>query len=354
LSVSDIDAELMEIDENLERHELTVLQRGEQMARRKELYEARHPTTKVGSLPGKPGGGKQAIAKKEIISSFADDTAQKAGVSPKTVQQEVKIAQDIDDEVKDAIRGTDLEDRKVDLLELSRLPKEEQGPVADEAIKEHTTVAKVKKKRGLGKPKKPKKQLEPKPEADDDPESDLDSEIDPEETPSGQTLLNGELVPDPLDIADRRRKGKIGKNAIPEVTQPDPSEVTSVAAITEEIDEEKAMTDDSLSDEDWLATLPLYNRLADTCLKTFREDALGYRSLEKHRKSFLYHVTRTVNKCRRNGPYLHRLKGFLKIEHPSKWLRCPTRENGGCGGDGTSPLTGRCSKCFGAGYWINH
>jgi ParB-like chromosome segregation protein Spo0J len=151
LTVSDIDAELIEIDENLERHELTVLQRSEQLARRKELYEARHPETKAGVAGGKARQGKGKSATKMI--SFAEDTAAKSGVSPETVRQEVQIAEDLDSDVKEAIKGTDLEDRKVDLLELSRLPKEEQGPVVEEIAKakakgKKTTVAKAAK--GLG------------------------------------------------------------------------------------------------------------------------------------------------------------------------------------------------------------
>ncbi len=152
LTVDDIDAELLEIDENLERHELTVLQRADQLKRRKELYEARHPETKAGVAGGKARQGKGKSATKMI--SFADDTAAKSGVSPETVRQEVQIAEDLDSDVKDAIRGTDLEDRKVDLLELARLPKEEQGVVVEEVTKakgrgKKTTVAKAAKSLGV-------------------------------------------------------------------------------------------------------------------------------------------------------------------------------------------------------------
>jgi ParB family transcriptional regulator, chromosome partitioning protein len=54
--LSAIDAELAEIDENLCRTELTVLERGEHLARRKALYLARHPETKVGAKGGGRGG----------------------------------------------------------------------------------------------------------------------------------------------------------------------------------------------------------------------------------------------------------------------------------------------------------
>jgi len=41
-------AQLAEIDENLVRNELTVLERSEQLARRKQVYEAIHPETRKG------------------------------------------------------------------------------------------------------------------------------------------------------------------------------------------------------------------------------------------------------------------------------------------------------------------
>ena len=108
----------MEIDENLIRNELGPLERGEELLRRKRIYEQLHPEAPTGAGRPKKNG--------EIISPFTDDTASKTGVSARTVQQEVQIAAKIIPEVKAAIRDTTIAESKTDLLELARMKPEEQ------------------------------------------------------------------------------------------------------------------------------------------------------------------------------------------------------------------------------------
>ncbi len=63
--------------------------------RRKEIYEAIHPETKAGVAGAVSSNRKQGKADAdEIISvvSFADDTAAKTHLSPRTIQHEVQIA----------------------------------------------------------------------------------------------------------------------------------------------------------------------------------------------------------------------------------------------------------------------
>jgi phage N-6-adenine-methyltransferase len=110
--------ELIEIDENLIRSDLVILERGEQLKRRKEIYEEIHPETKQYSSE------KQSeIRRGEIISSgesFTEDTAQKTGLSQRTIQQEIQIARDINESVKDIIRDTEIADNKTELLKIAR------------------------------------------------------------------------------------------------------------------------------------------------------------------------------------------------------------------------------------------
>jgi len=124
IDLSPIDAELAEIDENLIRNELTVLDRGELLARRKAIYEQKHPETRAGVA------GAEARHHATEIISFADDTATKTGVTPRTIRQEVQIATDIAEDVRDALRDTDVADRKTDLLKLATQSDDDQRAIA--------------------------------------------------------------------------------------------------------------------------------------------------------------------------------------------------------------------------------
>lgn len=130
-----MDAELAEIDENLVRAELTALERAEHLKRRKEIYEAKYPETRATNKGGVFRGNQYVeVVSEKISPSFAQSTAAKLGVSPRTVQQEVQIATNLAEDVKEVIRGTPLEDNKKELLELARKPQEEQRKTVAQLI----------------------------------------------------------------------------------------------------------------------------------------------------------------------------------------------------------------------------
>jgi ParB family chromosome partitioning protein len=71
--VDDVHAALAEIDENIQRKQLTAAEECKALARRKELYLTLHPETKRGGAPGKKGGGKKPKQTKSV--SFVSDTS---------------------------------------------------------------------------------------------------------------------------------------------------------------------------------------------------------------------------------------------------------------------------------------
>lgn len=135
LNLSELEARLAEIDENLIRNEGTVLERSEWLEERKVIYEELFPETRVGQFGGWHNN-KTTRLENEInsVSSFTEDTADKTGKSRRTIEQEIQISKNISPEVKNKIRDTELADRKTDLLRLSRMEPEQQEKIVDQII----------------------------------------------------------------------------------------------------------------------------------------------------------------------------------------------------------------------------
>lgn len=77
------------------------------LARRKELYEIKHPETRHVKERGGPGRGKTNDNLADVfVPSFSADTAAKTGESERTVQRKVRRAEKIVDDVLERIEGT--------------------------------------------------------------------------------------------------------------------------------------------------------------------------------------------------------------------------------------------------------
>lgn len=122
--------ELAEIDENLVRNELTAMEQGEHLARRKAIYEELYPETKHGG-DRKSDGAKSKRQDDVLVPAFAQDAAAKTGKSERTVQRAVHVAEHIPEPVRDAIRETPTADKQSELLKLARMPEAEQQAVAE-------------------------------------------------------------------------------------------------------------------------------------------------------------------------------------------------------------------------------
>lgn len=125
VDLGDIDRKLAEIDENLIRNELSDLERSEHLAERKRLYLLKHPETKRGG----DRRSESARSNGNVFRSFAADTAEKVGVTERSIRQDVQIAESIPEDVRDAIRETPLAESKTDLLAVARLPEADQRAV---------------------------------------------------------------------------------------------------------------------------------------------------------------------------------------------------------------------------------
>lgn len=132
--VSHLQSELIEIDENLCRAELTASQRTGYTKRRKQIWEALHPeeksigatcaTTPTVSVRGRVGEGRP--------EGFASATAEATGQSKATTNRAIARADALGDDVE-RITGTSL-DSGVEMDALAKLPTPERAEIIDRAV----------------------------------------------------------------------------------------------------------------------------------------------------------------------------------------------------------------------------
>lgn len=129
LTTGSLQEELVEIDENLIRAELSILEQGEHLRRRKQIYESLYPQTAHGVAGGLAGGrgraAQQAKDRSPAVPSFALDAGRRTGVSERHVQQAVQIG-GISEAAKRILRVTTLADNRTALLRVARAPERDQ------------------------------------------------------------------------------------------------------------------------------------------------------------------------------------------------------------------------------------
>lgn len=123
-SDGELQAELMEIDENLIRAELSPAQRAAAIKRRKVIWEALHPETGGHSVPtGRNPDGKFGEGQRQ----FAADTAQASGMKKRAINNHLSRADALGDDLQ-RVEGTSL-DKGVELDALKALPPEVRAPL---------------------------------------------------------------------------------------------------------------------------------------------------------------------------------------------------------------------------------
>lgn len=125
----ELQLQLLEIDENLIRHELRPWDRAVFLAKREEVYRALHPET----LPGEKG--RQTIENPQIakVAIWADrfpkDTADKIGLGERTVYRALNLVKKIDPSLHDVVAGLPLADNQSELEALAKQGPERQADV---------------------------------------------------------------------------------------------------------------------------------------------------------------------------------------------------------------------------------
>ncbi len=127
-----LQAELAEIDENFVRRDLSAVEFGDLLLRRKEIYETLHPETKAGLSQAagmnRAMGNNVAEKMSATLKPFVEDTANKLGVTPRTIRRQIQAAKNLTPEAKELIRHADIP--KETTLKLSRLAPKQQEEAA--------------------------------------------------------------------------------------------------------------------------------------------------------------------------------------------------------------------------------
>lgn len=121
-SLEGLQAELAEIDENFVCADLSPVNYGNLLLRRKEIYETLHPETRNGG-DRRSENFRSAKCASDSATSFVDDTAEKLGIAPGTIRRQLQTARDLTQETKGIIKDAKI--TKTDALKLSRLSLEQ-------------------------------------------------------------------------------------------------------------------------------------------------------------------------------------------------------------------------------------
>ena len=125
-----LSAELAELDENFARANLSPLEMGDLLKRRKDIYEELYPETKAGTAQAigmnKAKGNNVSCNLQSTRKSFIEDTADVTGSHPSTIARHIKVASELVPEAKEILRGAKKPVSSSTLKKISKLPPPQQ------------------------------------------------------------------------------------------------------------------------------------------------------------------------------------------------------------------------------------
>jgi N6-adenosine-specific RNA methylase IME4 len=158
VEADDLHAELMLIDENLIRNDLSPAERAASIARRKAIYELLHPETVLGQnqhtrvrqvdKPSTDGVLPVGSAVPVTADRFTRATSQLAGIGERTVQREARRGEVIGADALTKVARTSL-DKGDELDALAKLPEDRRAALIDRAVAGERVSAKNEAKRHL-------------------------------------------------------------------------------------------------------------------------------------------------------------------------------------------------------------
>mgnify|MGYP000218163813 CR=1 FL=1 len=128
VSADAVEAQLIELSENIYRNELTPLDRALFVLKFREVYEEKFgKIARGGDRKSKGHGDPLIFAPGRELSERVQE---RLGIGPKTYQRVTSIGQKLTPALRAAVRGTRAENDQKELLKLAKLPADDQTRVA--------------------------------------------------------------------------------------------------------------------------------------------------------------------------------------------------------------------------------
>ena len=130
LDVDAVRAELLELEENLVRSDLTALDRALFVARFREMFEAEHGAVSRGGAQEFADSSGQTVT----VTLWSDAIIERLGMSIETCKRALRIANGLRARTVAQLRGTGWDDNQKALLELAGVPAEQQTVVLERLL----------------------------------------------------------------------------------------------------------------------------------------------------------------------------------------------------------------------------
>ena len=128
-NITETEGRLIEVDENLIRHELNPLDRAVFLAKRKAIYEELNQKNK-GGRPTNKSLRKTNETISLVKSAFSDTTAEKLGLSRRIIERAVRIATRIPFDIKERLAEAGI-DKEGELYTLTKYTAQDQKKLID-------------------------------------------------------------------------------------------------------------------------------------------------------------------------------------------------------------------------------
>ena len=131
-----LEAQLIEVEENVFRNDLSALDRAVFIQSYRDIYEQQNDKVRRGNPNFSNSANLAELMEQEAANGFSRHVSERLGFSARSVERANQIARNIPKDMRDRLRGTPVADNQSQLLKLAQLPpakRRRAAKVFDEA-----------------------------------------------------------------------------------------------------------------------------------------------------------------------------------------------------------------------------